>query len=90
MTVSAGAMDCTGHAMGISKIVNSIILPLAGNGVSLFCMSTYQGDFILVNKCLVNKSVHLWDAKKNFINLNSQLVYAPDFICMFEFECLTP
>ena len=34
--------------MGISKIVNSIILPLADNGVSLFCMSTYQGDFILV------------------------------------------
>ena len=51
LTVSAGAMDCTGHAMGISKIVNSIILPLADNGVSLFCMSTYQGDFILVNKC---------------------------------------
>ena len=50
MTVSAGAMDCTGHAMGISKIVNSIILPLAGNGVSLFCMSTYQGDFILVKQ----------------------------------------
>ena len=50
LTVSAGAMDCGGHAMGISKIVNSIILPLANNGVSLFCMSTYQGDFILVNK----------------------------------------
>jgi hypothetical protein len=51
LTVSAGAMDCTGHTMGISKIVNSIILPLADNGVSLFCMSTYQGDFILVNIC---------------------------------------
>lgn len=50
LTVSAGAMDCTGHAMGISKIVNSIILPLADNGVSLFCMSTYQGDFILVKQ----------------------------------------
>ncbi|XP_028396434.1 cytosolic arginine sensor for mTORC1 subunit 1-like [Dendronephthya gigantea] len=50
LTVSAGAMDCTGYAMGISKIVNSIIVPLADNGVSLFCMSTYQGDFILVKQ----------------------------------------
>ena len=49
LTVSAGAMDCTEYAMGISKIVNSVIVPLADNGVSLFCMSTYQGDFILVN-----------------------------------------
>ena len=58
MTVSAGAMDCTGHAMGISKIVNSIIRPLADNGVSLFCMSTYQGDFILVKQQDLASAIH--------------------------------
>lgn len=47
LTVTAGAMGTT-ETTGISKIVNSIIVPLADNDVSLFCMSTYQGDFILV------------------------------------------
>lgn len=49
LTVSAGAMGIH-ETMGISKIVNSIIVPFADNDVSLFCMSTYQGDFILVKK----------------------------------------
>ena len=57
LTVSAGAMDCTEYAMGISKIINSVILPLANIGVSLFCMSTYQGDFILVTKCTLYLSM---------------------------------
>lgn len=48
-TVSPGAMGIS-ETTGISKIVNSIIVPLADNDISLFCMSTYQGDFILVKK----------------------------------------
>ncbi|XP_046840082.1 cytosolic arginine sensor for mTORC1 subunit 1-like [Xenia sp. Carnegie-2017] len=79
LTVSPGVMDCAGNTMGISKIVNSIILPLANNGVSLFCMSTYQGDFILVKQqelmaaiCCLNGKFRIFD-ETGFVDLSSDL-----------------
>ena len=57
LTVSAGAME-TSDTPGISKIVNSIIVPLADNDISLFCVSTYQADFILVKTIIQNNHIN--------------------------------
>ena len=47
LTVSAGAFG-NNNLTGISKIVKSVISPLADNNISVLIISTYQSDYILV------------------------------------------
>lgn len=50
-TVSTGAIAAfNGELAGVSKIAKAIISPLADCGISVFCISTYQSDFILVQE----------------------------------------
>ena len=46
MTIEVGAF---GSLSGISKIVASVINPLADNGVSVFCLSSNQEDYVMVS-----------------------------------------
>ncbi|XP_031558258.1 cytosolic arginine sensor for mTORC1 subunit 1-like isoform X1 [Actinia tenebrosa] len=47
LTVSAGALGS--HKLtGISKIVKTVISPLADNNISVLIISTYQSDYVLV------------------------------------------
>lgn len=48
LTVSAGALGS--HKLtGISKIVKTVISPLADNNISVLIISTYQSDYVLVS-----------------------------------------
>ncbi|XP_032241831.1 cytosolic arginine sensor for mTORC1 subunit 1 isoform X2 [Nematostella vectensis] len=47
LTVSAGALGSL-NLTGISKIVKSVISPLADNKISVLIISTYQSDYVLV------------------------------------------
>lgn len=45
LTIEVGAF---GSLTGISKLVASVIGPLADEGVSVFCLSTNQEDYVMV------------------------------------------
>lgn len=47
LVVTAGALLNT-QTSGISKIAKSVIIPLADFGVSVYCLSTYKTDYVLV------------------------------------------
>ncbi|XP_077996504.1 cytosolic arginine sensor for mTORC1 subunit 2-like [Glandiceps talaboti] len=49
LNVAVGAY-ATNKVSGLTKIAKSVILPLADYHVSVFCMSTYQTDFILIKE----------------------------------------
>ena len=50
LTVSAGALG--NHKLtGISKIVKTVISPLADFKVPVLVISTYQSDYVLVGLC---------------------------------------
>ena len=49
LVVSVGPVGIT--AAGISKIAKSVITPLADFGVSVYCLSTYKTDYVLVSYC---------------------------------------
>lgn len=46
--VSNGNASSSSQAVGVTKIAKSVISPLAQQHVSVFMLSTYQTDFILV------------------------------------------
>uniref|UniRef100_A0A8C5GNA4 Cytosolic arginine sensor for mTORC1 subunit 1 n=1 Tax=Gouania willdenowi TaxID=441366 RepID=A0A8C5GNA4_GOUWI len=48
--VSNGNTSCSSQAVGVTKIAKSVIAPLAEQHVSVFMLSTYQTDFILVKE----------------------------------------
>lgn len=48
LVVSAGP-SLTDSGSGISKIANSVVIPLADQGVSVYCLSTYRTDYVLVS-----------------------------------------
>ena len=48
VTIEVGAF---GSLTGISKLVASVIGPLADEGVSVFCLSTNQEDYVMVRLC---------------------------------------
>ncbi len=54
--VSNGNASSSSQAVGVTKIAKSVIAPLAEQHVSVFMLSTYQTDFILVNE----SAVFLW------------------------------
>lgn len=49
LVIEVGAMGCL---TGISKIVASVIGPLADRGISVFCLSTNQDDYVMVSTAL--------------------------------------
>uniref|UniRef100_A0A3P9IFI7 Cytosolic arginine sensor for mTORC1 subunit 1 n=1 Tax=Oryzias latipes TaxID=8090 RepID=A0A3P9IFI7_ORYLA len=48
--VSNGNVSSSSQAVGVTKIAKSVIAPLAQQHVSVFMLSTYQTDFILVRE----------------------------------------
>ncbi|XP_013866591.1 cytosolic arginine sensor for mTORC1 subunit 1 [Austrofundulus limnaeus] len=48
--VSNGSVSSSSQAVGVTKIAKSVIAPLAQQHVSVFMLSTYQTDFILVRE----------------------------------------
>ena len=50
LVVEIGAF---GSLSGIGKIAASVITPLADHGVSVFCLSTNQDDYVLVSTCIL-------------------------------------
>nr|XP_006013298.2 PREDICTED: GATS-like protein 2 [Latimeria chalumnae] len=48
--VSNGSLTTGSQTVGVTKITKSVIAPLAEHSVSVFLLSTYQTDFILVRK----------------------------------------
>uniref|UniRef100_A0A8C6TZM3 Cytosolic arginine sensor for mTORC1 subunit 1 n=1 Tax=Neogobius melanostomus TaxID=47308 RepID=A0A8C6TZM3_9GOBI len=48
--VSNGNTSSSSQAVGVTKIAKSVIFPLAEQHVSVFMLSTYQTDFILVRE----------------------------------------
>lgn len=52
--VSNGSASSSSQAVGVTKIAKSVIAPLAQQHVSVFMLSTYQTDFILVSTIYLN------------------------------------
>lgn len=52
--VSGGGSASSSQPIGVTKIAKSVIAPLADHNISVFMLSTYQTDFILVSpaKCV--------------------------------------
>uniref|UniRef100_A0A3Q2WTC0 Cytosolic arginine sensor for mTORC1 subunit 2 n=3 Tax=Haplochromini TaxID=319058 RepID=A0A3Q2WTC0_HAPBU len=48
--VSGGSNTSTSQPIGVTKIAKSVIAPLADHNISVFMLSTYQTDFILVRE----------------------------------------
>lgn len=58
--VSNGNASSSSQAVGVTKIAKSVIAPLAQQHVSVFMLSTYQTDFILVglfSSCLPSSAL---------------------------------
>lgn len=49
--VSGGGSSSSSQPIGVTKIAKSVIAPLADQNISVFMLSTYQTDFILVSHC---------------------------------------
>lgn len=47
--VSGGGSATSSQPIGVTKIAKSVIAPLADHNISVFMLSTYQTDFILVS-----------------------------------------
>lgn len=47
--VSGGGSASSSQPIGVTKIAKSVIAPLADHNISVFMLSTYQTDFILVS-----------------------------------------
>ena len=57
--VSNGNASSSSQAVGVTKIAKSVIAPLAQQHVSVFMLSTYQTDFILVSSVYISHSFFL-------------------------------
>lgn len=49
LVVSPGSMHTDSDTSGISKIAESVIIPLADKSISVYCLSTYRTDYVLVS-----------------------------------------
>ncbi|KAG5280546.1 hypothetical protein AALO_G00061290 [Alosa alosa] len=56
--VSNGNASSSSQAVGVTKIAKSVIAPLAEQNVSVFMLSTYQTDFILVREKDLSVVIH--------------------------------
>ena len=53
--VSGGGGFSGSQPIGVTKIAKSVIAPLADQNISVFMLSTYQTDFILVSRGLARR-----------------------------------
>ncbi|KAL7839930.1 hypothetical protein SRHO_G00265880 [Serrasalmus rhombeus] len=56
--ISNGNTSSSSQAVGVTKIAKSVIAPLAEQHVSVFMLSTYQTDFILVREKDLSVVIH--------------------------------
>ncbi|XP_013386380.1 cytosolic arginine sensor for mTORC1 subunit 2 [Lingula anatina] len=49
--------------MGITNIAKSLIVPLADGSVPIYCLSTYQSDFILVKEKDIDRVIEIMSSK---------------------------
>ncbi|XP_030647489.1 cytosolic arginine sensor for mTORC1 subunit 1 isoform X1 [Chanos chanos] len=56
--ISNGNASSSSQAVGVTKIAKSVIAPLAEQHVSVFMLSTYQTDFILVRETDLSVVIH--------------------------------
>ncbi|KAG9339608.1 hypothetical protein JZ751_023499, partial [Albula glossodonta] len=63
--VSNGHASSSSQAVGVTKIAKSVIAPLAEQHVSVFMLSTYQTDFILVREKDLAVVVHTLEEEFN-------------------------
>ena len=59
LSASSGSSAAT-EISGLTEITKSVIVPLANNDVSIFSLSTYQTDYVLVRKIYIHS---LYDFK---------------------------
>ena len=53
LVASAGPTLHNDMAAGIRKIANCVVIPLADQGISVYCLSTYRTDYVLVRiRCM--------------------------------------
>lgn len=69
--VSNGNASSSSQAVGVTKIAKSVIAPLAQQHVSVFMLSTYQTDFILVSTFLF--SLHFVPLQSKYLSEASHL-----------------
>ncbi|KAF6039069.1 GATSL3 [Bugula neritina] len=58
LVASAGPMVTEHTTAGISKIANSVLIPLADQGISVYPLSTYRTDYVLVSTATYALSIH--------------------------------
>ncbi|XP_066544955.1 cytosolic arginine sensor for mTORC1 subunit 1 [Amia ocellicauda] len=63
--VSNGNASSSSQAVGVTKIAKSVIAPLAEQHVSVFMLSTYQTDFILVREKDLPVVIHTLEEEFN-------------------------
>ncbi|XP_077862751.1 cytosolic arginine sensor for mTORC1 subunit 2-like [Saccoglossus kowalevskii] len=77
LNVAVGAY-ATNKVSGLTKIAKSVILPLADYHVSVFCMSTYQTDFILVKEDDMKAAIECLSFKYNiFQEKDGEMIPVP-------------
>lgn len=81
--VSGGGNASNSQPIGVTKIAKSVIAPLADHNISVFMLSTYQTDYILVSQvkgCWV---------KKHTIGSLGRSWFFGNFFCILFFIYLT-
>lgn len=53
--VSGGGNASNSQPIGVTKIAKSVIAPLADHNISVFMLSTYQTDYILVSSAAAGR-----------------------------------
>ncbi|XP_042194573.1 cytosolic arginine sensor for mTORC1 subunit 2 [Callorhinchus milii] len=75
--VSGGGSFSSSQPIGVTKIAKSVIAPLADHNISVFMLSTYQTDFILVRERDLPLVIHTLSAEFTILRvINGETVAA--------------
>ncbi|XP_028839307.1 cytosolic arginine sensor for mTORC1 subunit 2 [Denticeps clupeoides] len=75
--VSGGGSATSSQPIGVTKIAKSVIAPLADHNISVFMLSTYQTDFILVRERDLPMVMHTLSSEFTLLRLvNGETVAA--------------
>nr|XP_040038817.1 cytosolic arginine sensor for mTORC1 subunit 2 [Gasterosteus aculeatus aculeatus] len=76
--VSGGGNASNSQPIGVTKIAKSVIAPLADHNISVFMLSTYQTDFILVRERDLPMVTHTLSSEFTLLRVvNGEAVAAP-------------
>uniref|UniRef100_A0A672HDM2 Cytosolic arginine sensor for mTORC1 subunit 2 n=1 Tax=Salarias fasciatus TaxID=181472 RepID=A0A672HDM2_SALFA len=76
--VSGGGSASSSQPIGVTKIAKSVIAPLADHNISVFMLSTYQTDFILVRERDLPLVMHTLSSEFTLLRVvNGETVAAP-------------